>query len=128
MGKQARAWNAWLCLFIALYVLLGAARYLSATRNFDLIGGAIFGGSIQAGELPRPDGPAFDAIREQVPEGASAIVVVSDAQRVAAMGEALTGAPDALESYQLNPAADAELQSALAQSPPSTGANRPAVR
>ena len=28
MGKQARAWNAWLCLFIALYVLLGAARLL----------------------------------------------------------------------------------------------------
>ena len=93
-----------------------------------LVVGAIFGGSIQAGELLRPEGLAFDAIREQVPEGASAIVVVSDAQRVAAMGEALTGAPDALECYQLNPAAEAELQSALGQSPPSTGANRPAVR
>jgi putative membrane protein len=33
MGKQARAWNAWLCLFIALYVLLGAARLL---HNSDL--------------------------------------------------------------------------------------------
>ena len=33
MGKQARAWNAWLCLFIALYVLLGTARLL---HNSDL--------------------------------------------------------------------------------------------
>ena len=33
MGKQARAWNAWLCVFIALYVLLGAARLL---HNSDL--------------------------------------------------------------------------------------------
>ena len=33
MGRQARAWNAWLCVFIALYVLLGAARLL---HNSDL--------------------------------------------------------------------------------------------
>ena len=52
-------------------------------------------------------------------------MVVSDAQRVAAMGEALTGAPDALECYQLNPAAEAELESALAQLPPSARADRP---
>ena len=28
MGNQARASNAWLCVCIALYVLLGAARFL----------------------------------------------------------------------------------------------------
>jgi uncharacterized membrane protein len=33
MGRQARAWNAWLWVFIALYVLLGAARLL---HNSDL--------------------------------------------------------------------------------------------
>jgi hypothetical protein len=92
-----------------------------------LVGGAIFGGSIEAGELPTPDGPAFDAIREKVPEGASAVVVVSDAARVAAMGEALARA-DALERYRLSPAAEVELQSALDQAPPGTGANRPAAR
>lgn len=93
-----------------------------------LVGGATVGGIIEASELPRLEGPAFDAIREQVPEGASAVVVVSDAERVAAMGEALAGAADALQRYRLSPAAEAELQSALAQAPPSTGANRPAVR
>lgn len=92
-----------------------------------LVGGAIFGGSIEAGELPRPEGPAFDAIREQVPEGASAVVVVSDAERVAAMGDALAGAADAIDRYRLSPAAEAELQSALAQAPPSSSADRPPV-
>ena len=93
-----------------------------------LVGGAIFGGSIEAGELPWPEGAAFDAIREQVPEGASAIVVVSDAERVEAIGVALAGATDAIERYGLSPAAATELQAALAQAPLSTGANRPAVR
>jgi hypothetical protein len=111
--------------------IAGAAAGLALGPSavaIGLVGGAIFGGSIEAGELPRPQGPAFDAIRAHVPEGASAIVVVSDAERVAAMGVALAGAADAIERYRLSPAAAMELQSALARAPLSTGASRPALR
>jgi hypothetical protein len=47
-----------------------------------VVGGATVGGVVEASHISPPEGPAFDAIREQVPQGASAIVVVSDAERV----------------------------------------------
>jgi hypothetical protein len=85
-----------------------------------LVGGATVGGVIEASHLPRLEGPAFDAIRERVPTGSSAVVVISTAERVHAMSEALAGAAETFDGYRLGPAADAELRSALAAAPPST--------
>jgi uncharacterized membrane protein len=87
-----------------------------------VVGGATVGGVVEASHISKPEGPAFDAIREQVPEGASAIVVVSDAERARAMTEALAIAAESVEHYPLTPAAEAELRSALAEAPPITPA------
>jgi uncharacterized membrane protein len=83
-----------------------------------VVGGATVGGAVEARHISQPEGPAFDAIREQVPQGASAIVVVSDAERAYAMTETLAGAADSVDRYRLTPAAEAELRSALAEAPP----------
>ena len=85
-----------------------------------LVGGATVGGVIEASHLPQLEGPAFDAIRERLPEGSSAVVVISTAARVHAMSEALAGAAETFDGYRLAPAAEAELRSALATAPPST--------
>ena len=85
-----------------------------------LVAGATVGGVIEASHLPQLEGPAFDAIRERVPKGSSAVVVISTAERVHAMSEALAGAAETFDGYRLGPAADAELRSALAAAPPST--------
>jgi hypothetical protein len=85
-----------------------------------LVGGATVGGVVEAGHLPKLEGAAFDAIRERVPEGSSAVVVVSSAERVHAMSEALAGAAETFDGYRLGPAAEAELRSAVAALPAST--------
>jgi uncharacterized membrane protein len=82
-----------------------------------VVGGAGVGGVVETSHIPKPEGPAFDAIREQVPRGASALVVVSDAARAQAMTEAI--AADAVELRRLSPEAEAELRRALAELPPS---------
>jgi hypothetical protein len=87
-----------------------------------LVGGATVGGVVEASHIPKPEGPAFDAIREQVPNGASAVVVMSDAERAQAMTEALAIAAESSDHYRLTPAAEAELRSALAEAPPSARA------
>jgi uncharacterized membrane protein len=81
-----------------------------------VVGGASVGGVVETSHIPKPDGPAFDAIREQVPRGTSALVVVSDAASAQAMTEAVAG--EAVEHHRLSPAADSELRRALAQAPP----------
>jgi uncharacterized membrane protein len=85
-----------------------------------LVGGATAGGVVEASHLPKLEGPAFDAIRERVPEGSSALVVVSTTERVHAMSEALASAAETFDGYRLEPAAEAELRAALAAVPPST--------
>jgi uncharacterized membrane protein len=82
-----------------------------------VVGGATVGGVVEAGHISMPEGPAFDAIREQVPQGASAIVVVSDAERAHAMTDTLAIAAESVDHYRLTPAAEAELRSALAEAP-----------
>ena len=64
-----------------------------------LVGGATVGGVIEASHLPRLEGPAFDAIRERVPNGSSAVVVISTAS-VHAMSEALAGAAETFDGYR----------------------------
>ena len=87
-----------------------------------VVGGATVGGFVEASHVPDQHGSAFDAIRRQVPEGASALVVVSDAARVQAMGDALTATAETLERYVLGPVAEAQLRSALAGAPLSASA------
>ena len=82
-----------------------------------VVGGASVGGVVEASHLPRQEAPAFDAIREQVPEGSSAVVVFSDAERIRAMSDALATAAGEFVHYRLSPTAEAELRSALAEAP-----------
>jgi hypothetical protein len=86
-----------------------------------VVGGAGVGGVVETSHLPKPEGPAFDAIREEVPRGASALVVVSDAAGAQAMTEAVVA--DAVGHYRLSPAAQDELRRALAEAPPSAPAD-----
>lgn len=82
-----------------------------------LVGGATAGGAVAASQITKPEGPGFDAIRKQVPEGSSAVVVFADAERIRAMYRALFAAADTFVRYRLSPAAEAELRAALADTP-----------
>jgi hypothetical protein len=82
-----------------------------------LVGGATVGGVVEARHLPRSEGPPFDAIRERVPKGSSALVVIATAERVPEMSEALASSAETFEENRLGQAADAELRSALAAGP-----------
>lgn len=99
----------------ALGFLLGPSAFA-----VGLVGGATVGGVVEASHLPKFEGPAFDAIRERVPKGSSAVVVIATAERVRAMSEALASSAETFDAYRLGPTADAELRSALAAAPPST--------
>jgi uncharacterized membrane protein len=72
------------------------------------------------------DGPGLDAIREQVPQGSSAVVVISQAEDVRAMADALASAANAFKRYRLSEAAEADLRSALADAPVAQPPNAPA--
>jgi pterin-4a-carbinolamine dehydratase len=98
----------------AFGLLLGPPAFAAG-----LVGGATVGGTVEAKRARAPAGAAVDAIREQVPEGSSAVVVVSDSGRVQAMFNALGEASETFEHYLLTPQTEAELRSALAQAPPS---------
>ena len=82
-----------------------------------LVGGATAGGAVEASQITEPEGPAFDAIREHVPEGSSAVVVVADPERIRAMYRALFAAADTFVRHRLSPEAEAELRAALAETP-----------
>jgi uncharacterized membrane protein len=82
-----------------------------------LVGGATAGGAVEASEDTRPEGPAFDAIREQVPEGSSAVVVFTDAEGIRAMYRALLSTADTFLRHPLGPEEEAELRAALAGAP-----------
>ncbi|MGZ8694701.1 MAG: hypothetical protein ACXWYS_04610 [Gaiellaceae bacterium] len=90
-----------------------------------LVGGATAGGAVEASQITQPEGPAFDAIRGQVPEGSSAVVVFGDAERIRAMYRALFAAADTFVHYRLSPEAEAELRAALAETPVATPPSTP---
>ena len=81
-----------------------------------LVGGATAGGAVEASQTTT-QGPAFDAIREHVPDGSSAVVVVADPQRIRAMYRALFAGADTFVRHRLSPEAEAELRAALAETP-----------
>lgn len=90
-----------------------------------VVGGAIVGGVVEASHIPKPEGPAYDAIRREVPEGSSAIVVFSDAERIRAMSNALTAVADTFVHYRLSQTAEAELRSVLTEAPATPSPNTP---
>ena len=91
-----------------------------------LIGGATIGGVVEAIHAPRLDGPGLDAVREQVPQGSSAVVVISETDDIRAMADALASAASTFTQYRLSEAAEAELRSALADTPAAQPPNAPA--
>jgi uncharacterized membrane protein len=103
----------------ALGLLLGPSAFAAG-----LVGAATLGGLVERSYVSKQDGPAFDAIRKRVPDGSSAVVVVSTAERVQATSQALATAAESFEQYHLSPSAEAELRSALAAAPPGTTSQR----
>ena len=96
----------------ALGLLLGPAAFADG-----IVGGATVGGVVEASHGTKQQGPVFDAIRQYIPEGSSAVVVVSDLERVHAMHGALAPVAKRWVQYRLSLAAEAELRSALAEAP-----------
>ena len=83
-----------------------------------LVGGATAGGAVEASQITEPEGPAFDAIREHVPEGSSAVVVVSPTRSASARCTAHSSPrPTRSSAHRLSPEAEAELRAALAETP-----------
>ena len=82
-----------------------------------MAGGAA-GGLHQANHIPTLRGPAFDEIRKDVPVNSSAVLLVADAGDVDAMVSAFAGTAGRLTRYHLSPEAYAELEAAVASSPP----------
>jgi uncharacterized membrane protein len=83
-----------------------------------LVTGGTLGGLHEAGHIPALRGPAFDEIRKDVPENSSAILLVADPGDVDAMVSAFAETAGRLTRYHLSPEAYAELEAAVAGSPP----------
>ena len=112
----------------AVGAIVGAAAGLPLGPSafaVGVVGGAAAGGAVEASQIAEREGPAFDAVREQVPEGSSAVVVFADAERIRAMYRALFAAADTFVRYRLGPADEAELRSALADAPAATSPSTP---
>jgi uncharacterized membrane protein len=100
--------------------IVGAAAGLPlgpSALAVGLVGGATAGGAVEASQSTAPQGPAFDAIREHVPDGSSAVVVFADRAGIRAMYRALFRAADTFVRYRLSSEAEAELRAALAETP-----------
>ena len=82
-----------------------------------LVGGATAGGAAEARQPTEPPGPAIDAIRAQVPEGSSAVVVFAEPKCIRAMYRALFATADTFVRHRLSASAEAELRAALADAP-----------
>ena len=83
-----------------------------------LVAGGTVGGLHEANHIPTLRGPAFDEIRKDVPENSSAILLVADPGDVDAMVSAFAETAGRLTRYHLSPEAYAELEAAVAGSPP----------
>jgi hypothetical protein len=103
----------------AVAIVAGAAGlpFGPSALAVGLFGGATAGGAVESTQIERPQGPAFDAIREQVPNGSSAVVVFADGERIDAMEGALGAGADTFMRYRLSPEAEAELRASLAATP-----------
>ena len=99
-------------------VLVGVALGGPPGLAVGLVVGGTAGGLREAHQIPTLRGPGIDEIRKDVPENSSAIVLVADADDVDAMVLAFAETPGRLTRYHLSPEAYAELEAAVASSPP----------
>ncbi len=83
-----------------------------------LVAGGAAGGLHEASHIPTLRGPGFDEIRKDVPENSSALLLVADPGDVDAMVSAFADMAGRLTRYHLSPEAYAELEAAVASSPP----------
>ena len=82
-----------------------------------VLGGAV-GGVRETNHIPTLRGPGFDEIRKDVPERSSAILLVGDSGDVDAMVSAFARTRGRPTRYHLSSEAYAELEAAVAGSPP----------
>ena len=83
-----------------------------------LVAGGAAGGLHETNHIPTLRGPAFDEIRKDVPANSSAVLLVADPGDVDAMVSAFAETAGRLTRYHLSPEAYAELEAAVATSPP----------
>jgi uncharacterized membrane protein len=108
-------------------VLVGTALGGPPGLAAGLVIGGMAGGLRETHHIPTLRGPAFDEIRKDVPENSSAILLVADPGDVDAMVSAFADRPGQLTRYHLSPEAYAELEAALAGSPPAAPPQRSVV-
>jgi uncharacterized membrane protein len=83
-----------------------------------LVGGAAAGGMVQAGQAEEIDGELFTEVRDAVPKGGSALVLLAEPRHVDAMIDALRGTESAVAIRRtLSDDAMAALEAALADAP-----------
>ena len=83
-----------------------------------LVSGAAAGGILQAGEAEQLDGELFTEVRDAVPEGSSALVLLAERRHVDAMIDALRGTKDRVAIRKtLSDDAMAALEAVLAEAP-----------
>jgi len=83
-----------------------------------LVGGAVAGSVSEEASGPRLRSAFFDEVRNDVPEGSSAVMLLAAPEHVDAMVEALEGHDGALVRRTLTPDAARALEDAVAASPP----------
>ncbi|MFL5864174.1 MAG: DUF1269 domain-containing protein [Solirubrobacteraceae bacterium] len=82
-----------------------------------LVGGGMVGGVAQERSSPHLRGAFFDAIRQDVPQGSSAVVMLASPEHVDAMVSALEGQHGRLQRHHLGPEEARALQEAVAGDP-----------
>jgi uncharacterized membrane protein len=82
-----------------------------------LTAGGMAGGVSSEHSGPRLRNALFDVVRDEVPEGSSALILLAPAEHIDAMVSALGGLGGRLVRHQLTPQATEALQAAVADSP-----------
>jgi uncharacterized membrane protein len=82
-----------------------------------LVGGGMVGGVAQERSAPHLRSAFFDAVRQDVPEGASALVMLAAPEHVDAMVSALEGHDGRLQRHRLSAEEARALQEAVASDP-----------
>jgi uncharacterized membrane protein len=82
-----------------------------------LVGGGLAGSIADEHSGPKLRSALFDLVRNEVPQGSSAVIMLAAAEHVDAMARALDGHSGRLVRHQLSPEATQALQAAVASSP-----------
>jgi uncharacterized membrane protein len=93
-------------------ILLGPAALA-----VGIVGGGLAGSIADEHSGPKLRSALFDVVRNEVPQGSSAVIMLAAPEHVDAMGRALNGHGGRLARHQLSPQATQALQEAVASSP-----------